>query len=82
MAHPLTIALFGITRDIVGASSLTLSIEKSTDVDSLLDQLRAQYPRLTELNSLLVAVNSEYAEGNQLLKKGDEIALIPPVSGG
>lgn len=82
MAYQLTIALFGITRDIVGASSLTLFIEKSTAVDHLLAHLRVQYPRLEGLNSLLVAINSEYAEGNQVIQEGDEIALIPPVSGG
>lgn len=82
MAHTLTIALFGITRDIVGASSLDLKVAKPTDVAGLLDRLRAEYPRLGELRSLLVAVNQEYAEGSQPLKKGDEIALIPPVAGG
>ncbi len=82
MAHTLTIALFGITRDIVGASMLELKVAKPTDVGGLLDRLRTEYPRLTELRSLLVAVNQEYAEPGQPLKKGDEIALIPPVAGG
>lgn len=82
MAHTLTIALFGITRDIVGASSLDLKVTKPTDVAGLLDRLRTDYPRLGELRSLLVAVNQEYAEAGQPLKKGDEIALIPPVAGG
>ncbi|RYF62770.1 MAG: MoaD/ThiS family protein, partial [Cytophagaceae bacterium] len=39
-------------------------------------------PALTGVKSILVAVNSEYAEPDTLLNPSDEIALIPPVSGG
>ena len=44
--------------------------------------LRAQYPVLGELTSFAVAVNNEYAGPEQQLREHDEIALIPPVSGG
>ncbi len=82
MAQTLTIALFGVARDIVGASTLTLPAQKQLTVGQLLERLRAEYPRFTELRSLLVAVNQEYAETPQLIRAGDEIALIPPVAGG
>jgi molybdopterin synthase sulfur carrier subunit len=52
------------------------------DVQTILQKLKLDYPRLTSIKSLLVAVNSEYAEADLSLKESDEIALIPPVSGG
>lgn len=78
----LTIALFGITKEIVGTSKLVYELHEGYKVDSLLGKLYQDYPKLQNLKSLLVAVNSEYAENEQVLNEQDEIALIPPVSGG
>ncbi len=78
----LTIALFGITKEIVGTSQLVYELHEGYKVDSLLGKLYQDYPKLQNLKSLLVAVNSEYAENEQVLNEQDEIALIPPVSGG
>lgn len=78
----LTIALFGITKEIIGGSTLAYELTDGNDVSSLLSNLYKHYPQLQKLQSLLVAVNSEYAEGGQTLNEHDEIALIPPVSGG
>lgn len=77
----LHLSLFGITRDIVGKNKLSVSLENPS-VESLLSYLKTSYPRLGQISSLLVAVNSDYAESTQLLTETDEIALIPPVSGG
>ncbi|MFN8353142.1 MAG: MoaD/ThiS family protein [Spirosomataceae bacterium] len=75
------IALFGITRDIVGSKQLTVQLEHPT-VEGLLTELQTTYPPLKQIRSLLVAVNSDYATAQQPLSETDEIALIPPVSGG
>ncbi|MFC5411022.1 MoaD/ThiS family protein [Larkinella bovis] len=82
MSNRVSVQLFGITREIVGASALTLDLPPSGQVNELLTQLKTQYPALNGLRSLLVAVNGEYAEASQPLHPNDEIALIPPVSGG
>ncbi|GAB3316391.1 molybdopterin converting factor subunit 1 [Larkinella ripae] len=82
MSNQVSVQLFGITREIVGSSALTLDLPQSGQVDDLLTHLKAHYPALNGLRSLLVAVNGEYAETDQLLNPNDEIALIPPVSGG
>lgn len=79
---PLTVAFFGITRDIVGRSELQITEPAPATVAELLEQLRTTYPALRELRSCAVAVNNEYAEANQALSATDEIALIPPVAGG
>ncbi|RPD49469.1 molybdopterin converting factor subunit 1 [Hymenobacter sediminis] len=78
----LKIALFGIAREIVGQSSLEVSAPEGQSVQALLAGLREQYPALGGLSSLAVAVNNEYAEEETTLTERDEIALIPPVSGG
>jgi len=78
----LTVALFGIAREIVGQSSLELTVPAGQSAAGLLAELRAAYPPLASLRSLAVAVNNEYATGDVALHERDEIALIPPVSGG
>ena len=75
------IKTFGIARDILGSKELILEISGNTVAD-LRNDLSKQYPKLESLNSLFIAVNQNYAEGETELKETDEIALIPPVSGG
>jgi sulfur-carrier protein len=72
---------FGITKDILGGRELVIQADAST-VGDLRSFLEETYPQLTALKSLMVAVNSTYAEDSQPLLETDEIALIPPVSGG
>jgi molybdopterin converting factor subunit 1 len=78
----LTVALFGIAREIVGESSLQVAVPAGQSAAGLLADLRNQYPALASLRSLAVAVNNEYAAADVPLHERDEIALIPPVSGG
>ncbi|GGF01397.1 MoaD/ThiS family protein [Hymenobacter cavernae] len=78
----LKIALFGITKEIVGKPELELEASAEQSVAGLIDQLREKYPALNELTSFAVAVNSDYAADDYQLHEHDEIALIPPVSGG
>jgi molybdopterin synthase sulfur carrier subunit len=78
----LTIALFGITREIVGHPQLELTVPAGQRVQELLAGLQQTYPALGQLRSLAVAVNNEYAQPEAQLQERDEIALIPPVSGG
>lgn len=75
------VKLFGIARDIVGSSTLNIEQELST-VDDLLTYLRSEYPAFKDLTSLLVAINDEYANTTAKINHEDEVALIPPVSGG
>ena len=82
MTQPLTVLLFGITRDLIGQSRLSVSLADGSRVADLMTFLHDKYPALADVKSVLVAVNSEYAEPGTLLNASDEIALIPPVSGG
>jgi molybdopterin converting factor subunit 1 len=72
---------FGVTKDIVGGREITLELTGQT-VAALRQALEEKYPDLITLRSLFVAVNNTYAENEDRIAEGDEIALIPPVSGG
>lgn len=82
MKQPLNVLLFGITRDLVGQSQLAVPLSSGARVADLMAHLNAQYPALANVKSILVAVNSEYADPEHVLTPSDEVALIPPVSGG
>jgi molybdopterin converting factor subunit 1 len=72
---------FGIAKDIFGESSIDLHLDGNTTAD-LRTTLEKRYPRLKQLRFYMVAVNNEYALDEGILTETDEIALIPPVSGG
>lgn len=78
----LNILLFGITKEIVGQQKLQVEMPSHATVTHLLENLKQTYPALKDLDAMLVAVNNEYGQQNQTLEESDEIAIIPPVSGG
>lgn len=78
------VLLFGIAKDIVGKSQLQFSETDKipSSVSELKKMISESYPEFGKLSSLAVAVNSEYAQDDVPLDRNDEIAIIPPVSGG
>jgi molybdopterin synthase sulfur carrier subunit len=72
---------FGITKDIIGSKETVFEVEAAT-VGDLQNFLFTKYPKLSGLRSLFIAVNHNYAADDQTIAETDEIALIPPVSGG
>ncbi len=78
----ITLLNFGITKEIIGTNCLTFELQNGNSVADLRQYLYHHYPHLQKLRSLAIAVNQEYAPENYFLKTSDEIALIPPVSGG
>lgn len=75
------IKTFGVARDILGSSEVNWSTASKT-IGELKTELQARHPALKNLNSLFVAVNHAYAPDDHVLTETDEVALIPPVSGG
>lgn len=83
IAKTMEILLFGITKDIISKNKISLAdAAPVATVGELKVWLLQQYAGIGNLSSLAVAVNKEYAEDETPLQPGDEIALIPPVSGG
>lgn len=72
------VRLFAILRERAGADELELELPEHARVSDALDQVKG----LTEGVPVVMAVNQDYAEPSIILHSGDEIALIPPVSGG
>jgi MoaE-MoaD fusion protein len=73
-----TVRLFAMLRERAGSGSLTLDLPEGARVRDALASLEG----LAEGIPLVMAVNREYASEEQVLDAGDELALIPPVSGG
>lgn len=76
------IKLFGIAKEIVKASECDLELAAPYTVAVLRDEVMVKYPAFGDLRSIMIAVNSEYASNELEIVASDEIALIPPVSGG
>lgn len=79
----ITALLFGQAREITGAQSIDIELDQPASVESAFNALKSRYPKLAEMErSLLFAVNEEYASKSQALSEGDQMAILPPVSGG
>lgn len=73
---------FGVTREIVGEATVNLPAQDKITVVMFRNTLFQRYPALERLQSLAIAINGEYAADDQIIQPGDEVVLIPPVSGG
>ncbi|NNV53914.1 MoaD/ThiS family protein [Limnovirga soli] len=78
----ITILAFGIAKDILGGIRVNITLNEPANIHALKQQLEHNYPPLKELASYMIAVNNNYASDTQTILSTDEIALIPPVSGG
>ncbi len=77
------VRVFASVREILGRPEIALEVPEGATAGSVLERLIADYPGLQRLAPVLrLAVNREYAESGRILAAGDEIALLPPVSGG
>ncbi|MFT6064230.1 MAG: molybdopterin converting factor subunit 1 [Paraglaciecola sp.] len=78
----ISVLFFGITTDLVKASQFSIEVEENSSIATLKTVLKAEFPQLENINSYAIAVNEEYAGDEKVLKGGDVVAVIPPVSGG
>jgi molybdopterin converting factor subunit 1 len=76
------VLFFGITTDLVNSSQLEIEVVENSSVANLKAVLKGSFPQLEHINSYAVAINEEYATDKYVLKLGDVVAVIPPVSGG
>ncbi len=76
---------FGVLKEWLSSDAATVELRDGATVGSLLEQLRAQLPERAPkdaFHGIAVGVNAEYAQAAQILHDGDEVGLLPPVSGG
>ena len=78
-----TVRLFARLRDIAGASELPRDVSPSATIGTIWRQLVGEFPDFAGYErSISSAVNADYARMDHLVHDGDEVAFLPPVSGG
>jgi MoaE-MoaD fusion protein len=77
------VLFFGMLKEMLSSDSQTLELPQGATVDAVLGHYRELLPTQPKLwSALAIAVNQNYAQASCLLHEGDEVALLPPVSGG
>jgi molybdopterin converting factor subunit 1 len=78
-----TVRLFARLKDIAGAAELTRDVAAGATIGSVWRELAGEFPDLAQYErSISSAVNLDYARMDRAVSDGDEIAFLPPVSGG
>lgn len=79
----LTILFFATLRDKAKTKSTQLTLDDGITVADLKKELAIRFPEIaSSLPSTIVSRNKEFANSDEVLKDGDEVAVFPPVSGG
>jgi len=77
----ITILLFANLREEVGSDRLVILEEQEMTVGQLKEWLKDSY-HLQSVDTVMIAINEEFVTNEEMIKAGDIVALIPPVSGG
>ena len=77
------VLFFASLKDLVGKSEIEVDLQEKTSVRDVFQELQTHHPELKKYEAvLLIAVNQEYSSLDTPISPGDEIAFLPPVSGG
>jgi len=76
------VLFFGILKDLIGKNSLELNVDTGISISNLKEILLNNYEKLNAYSNFAIAVNEAYIDNDYILNVNDEVALIPPVSGG
>ncbi len=78
-----TVRLFALIREKAGTDSLSLDLPAGADVKQAVEAIRHRHPALEPyLDNLRFSLDMDFVEAETTLHEGDEVVLIPPVSGG
>ncbi len=79
----INVRLFARLRDIVGAGEIARQVPDGATVRTVWDELTGEFPALRAYQETIsAAVNAEYSRMDAAVGDGDEVAFLPPVSGG
>lgn len=78
-----SVKLFAVAQQRTGQQEIKVTVESPATVANLIAAISVQFPELSDvLPHCMVALNTEYAGPADAINESDEIAIIPPVSGG
>lgn len=79
----ITLKLFAVYQDVLGTPEMAMELPAKTTVGELCDRICTQHPALKRWQTLTrFGINLQFVDTDTLLKEGDEVVFIPPVSGG
>lgn len=79
----ITLKLFAVFQEVLATDQIQIDLPVGATVSQIFDRLVAQHPNLEKWRSLTrYAINLNFSEPHTIVNNGDEVALIPPVSGG
>lgn len=77
------VLFFGMLKDIVGRAEEQIELDEGARLESVFERYARQFPKLSGLaSSVVLACNHQFCDRSQVVSDGDEIAFLPPVSGG
>ncbi|HCY18344.1 MAG: molybdopterin converting factor subunit 1 [Deltaproteobacteria bacterium GWC2_42_51] len=79
------IRFFAMLKNKVGQEEVKLDVPENISLEKFKQILKKEFPAITEFldkKSIMISVNQEFATKNTMIKDGDEVALLPPFSGG
>jgi molybdopterin converting factor subunit 1 len=77
------VLFFGMLKDIVGSAEEQLNVSEGAQLETIFDHYAGRFPRLREMaSSIVLARNHEFSPASTSVREGDEVAFLPPVSGG
>jgi molybdopterin converting factor subunit 1 len=79
------VRFFAMLKTKAGKEEVNLTVSENISLAQLKDMLKKEFPVLAEFidrKSIMISVNQEFAVKNTIIKDGDEVALLPPFSGG
>lgn len=78
-----TLKFYGQLRDIIGKNEEEIEVKENTTIADLAEAIGQRFPKLREhLQTVSFAVDNEYAPKGTVLMEGNEVGLLPPISGG